>query len=122
MDKIKLFMNTNHYFEQMISRQLQVNEQRVDSLIGQYIVELKKKFEQTLSDINGQNFWSVYPILMGLDARFVLLDSLLSIIDLDLAEEEVIQFVEKDYLTINKELCGYAMNETPHESLIFTII
>ncbi len=49
MDKIKLFMNTNHYFEQMISRQLQVNEQRVDSLIGQYIVELKKKFEQTLS-------------------------------------------------------------------------
>ncbi|WP_312540638.1 DUF7006 family protein [Enterococcus sp.] len=122
MDKIKLFMNTNHYFEQMISRQLQVNEQRVDSLIGQYIVELKKKFEQTLSDINGQNFWSVYPILMGLDARFVLLDSLLSIIDLDLAEEEVIQLVEKDYLTINKELCGYAMNETPHESLIFTII
>ncbi|KPG72918.1 DUF7006 family protein [Enterococcus sp. RIT-PI-f] len=122
MDKMKLFMNTNHYFEQMISRQLHVNELQVDSLIGQYIVELKKKFEQTLSEINGKNFWSVYPILMGLDARFVLLDSLLSIADLDLAEEELIQMVEKDYLTINKELCGYAMNETPHESLIFTII
>ncbi|WP_313509890.1 DUF7006 family protein [Enterococcus sp.] len=121
MDKIKLIMNTNHYFEQMISRKLQVNDQRVESLIGQYIINLKKDFEQTLSEINGQNFWSVYPILMGLDARFVLLDSLLSIADHDL-EEEVIQMVKKDYLTINKELCGYAMNETPHESLIFTII
>lgn len=121
MDTKNLYQDSKHYFDRMTAHQLHDTCHQADSLIRQYIETLQQEFEQTLAEINGKNFWSHYPILMGLDARFVLLDSLLALSDIDLTEQELIQMVEKDYVTINKEFCGYTLNEKPHESLFFAV-
>ncbi|WP_430611887.1 DUF7006 family protein [Enterococcus sp. DIV0876] len=122
MDKPQLFDDSKNYFDRMMAHHLQSWRDQQSSLIGQYIEDMIMEFEQIVANINGQNFWRLYPILMGVDARLVLLDSLLSLPNIDLTEEELIQMVEKDYTTINKEFCGYSLNEEAHESLLFDVI
>lgn len=83
---------------------------------------LDKQFER-LNELTGTiaqvNFWTVFPEILGIDAKLTLLTELIRFDDF--STEELIRMVETDYRTYFKELCGYDLKTKPKPSLIFNV-
>lgn len=116
MEKEKLI----EYFEGFQFSNLTINESRPK--IKEFIDEQIKKMNLSIKMISSNNFWDLFPVILGIDSKLVLIKELLGSIDeFDLNDEEVIKMVEQDFSYYNKELCGYRINDNTKNSLIFKI-
>ncbi|RHK05400.1 hypothetical protein DW084_14060 [Enterococcus casseliflavus] len=74
-----------------------------------------------IDTISSENFWEVFPYLLGIDARLALLGELIDLLKDDQLGLGSKELVEKDYLCYTKELCGYNLNSKTNYSLIFQV-
>ena len=87
-----------------------------------YSNQLENKLSSILEQINPQNFWKMLPVILGIDAKFVLLrDAYEDICLYGFSEIDVIHNIESDYKSINQEQCGYHLDTCPYDSLIFDV-
>lgn len=90
--------------------------------IQNYQKEQLEKLGEYVSEITEENFWSIFPYILRIDSKLVLLEELYSTIEeFKVTEKEVIEWVEKDYLCYNKEQCGYLLNALSSHSMIFNV-
>lgn len=93
-------------------------------LIEEYYNKLVLEMEELINCISSSTFWELFPRLLGIDARLALLAELVDLLlddNLGLAPEELIEWVEKDYSSYTKELCGYNLNSRTNYSFIFQV-
>lgn len=87
--------------------------------IQEYIDFQFKELDKIMEDMGKDNFWVLYPKLLGIDAKLTLLVELLSFEDF--SGKEIIRIVESDYRSYFKELCGYDLSMKTKHSLIFNV-
>lgn len=75
---------------------------------------------ELIEQISSENFWEVFPIIMGINAKLSILIEIISIEDIE--NKEILQIVEKDYKTYSKELCGFDLSKKAPHSLIFNVL
>ncbi|MGX7197308.1 DUF7006 family protein [Enterococcus olivae] len=85
-----------------------------------YLDSQVQKFDQLIEGISQENFWQVFPEILGVDAKLTLLTELMPFEDF--SNEEIIRIVENDYKDYFKELCGYDLKMKDKPSIIFHII
>ena len=88
--------------------------------LAAYLNEQLDKLEQLTAKISQETFWTIFPEILGVDAKLALLVELL-LFD-DFTNKEIIQMIENDYKSYFKELCGYDMRTKTKPSMVFTII
>lgn len=75
----------------------------------------------TLVDqISSENFWEVWPKILGIDAKINLVDELINFEDF--SSEDILRIVETDYRTYVKELCGYDLSMETKHSMVFNVM
>ena len=85
-----------------------------------YFLAIKEKFLEYEKNTTPETFFYTLSKVLRLDAKLVLLGEEMKYIDqYGLTELEILNQIEKDSEHINKEMCGYKVNEEPHISLIF---
>ncbi|WP_373193636.1 hypothetical protein [Enterococcus sp. RIT-PI-f] len=112
-----LFMNNCDYFT-YFEEQLNILPKRT-ILLEKYIKEQFNKFDELVKSISNDNFWSVFPQILGIDARLNIVIELVSAGEF--TDGEIIWVAEKDYLNYAKELCGYNLVMEVKHSLIFNV-
>lgn len=81
---------------------------------------IEKQFDQLdylVEQISKKNFWTLFPEIIGIDARLSLVTELIKW--KDFTDEEVIRIVETDYPYYFKELCGYKLSTDVKHSFFF---
>ncbi len=118
-------MKVNKFKNKFLDRTRKLGEYLVDVNDYQvyfYLLDLQDQFSQLLSQITNKNFWDYLPKILAIDSKFALLEDLLKLdLEVRIKGQELIELVEKDYLTYNKENCGYKINEDCSNSMIFYI-
>ncbi|OTO08990.1 hypothetical protein A5882_003669 [Enterococcus sp. 4E1_DIV0656] len=84
-----------------------------------YFIAQINQLDVLIGKISQENFWNIWPEILGIDARLGSLTELISYGDFE--PEEIIRLVENDYQSYFKELCGYNLNMEPKHSMIFNI-
>lgn len=82
----------------------------------EYWLFLEKSLLKSIEDTNSENFWETVKKLIAIDSKFILVSDLLKY---DFTDMDILNLVEKDYYSLNKELCGYNLNQIPHNSIFF---
>ncbi|MFR0814110.1 DUF7006 family protein [Enterococcus casseliflavus] len=77
------------------------------------------KLDQLIVAISKENFWDVFPEILGVDAKLSILTELAPFGDF--SNEEIIRIIENDYKDYFKELCGYDLKMKDKPSIIFHI-
>lgn len=104
-------------------RQFQVALDQVESertSLTTYLDSQVQRLDQLIESISQENFWQVFPEVLGIDAKLTLLTELI-VFD-DFSNEEIIRIVENDYQDYFKELCGYDLKMKDKPSMIFHIV
>ncbi|SFE57283.1 hypothetical protein SAMN04487887_11723 [Enterococcus casseliflavus] len=73
-----------------------------------------------IEQISSENFWEIFPIILGIDAKLSILIEIIPIEDIE--SKEILKIVEKDYKTYSKELCGFDLSDKAPHSLIFNVL
>lgn len=87
--------------------------------LNDYIDEQFKQLEQLIAKISEENFWQLFPKVLGIDAKLNLVEELIQFEEF--SEEEIIRITESDYVTYFKELCGYDLSMETKHSIIFNV-
>ena len=88
--------------------------------LSTYMDNQVKKFNQLIEVISPNTFWQVFPEILGIDAKLMLLTELMPFEDF--SNEEIIRIVENDYQDYFKELCGYDLKMKDKPSIIFHLV
>ncbi|MBE6172580.1 DUF7006 family protein [Enterococcus sp. AZ162] len=88
--------------------------------LATYLDSQVKKLDQLIEGISHETFWQVFPEILGIDAKLMLLTELISFEDF--ANEEIIRIIENDYRDYFKELCGYDLKMKDKPSIIFHVV
>ena len=88
--------------------------------IQEYIRSQFHQLDRIMEEMNTGNFWTLYPKILGIDAKLVLVIELLSF--KDFPDEEIIRIVETDYPSYFKELCGDDLSMQTKHSLVFNVL
>ncbi|WP_429974989.1 DUF7006 family protein [Enterococcus sp. DIV0840c] len=108
----------NDYTKQFQKALDQVEQDRV--CLTTYVDKQCDKLDKLIENISQENFWSVFPEILGVDARLTLLTELISYEDF--SSKEIIRIIENDYKDYFKELCGYDLKVNDKPSMIFNIV
>lgn len=117
---MRRFYNLEHY----------KNEQEKDLPVGgypeieKYIASLYHSMNIYIKTITEENFWEVLPNILGIDSKLMLLTELVPTIEDPLVaftEKEVIEWVEKDFISYNAEMCGFKLNQRTNSSVIYNV-
>lgn len=85
-----------------------------------YIEKQVEKLDRLIDQISTENFWEIFPAILGVDAKLVLVLELIKFDDFSTAE--IIQLAEKDYRSYTKELCGFDLKTNDKPSMIFNVL
>lgn len=85
-----------------------------------YLDSQVQTLDQLIESISQENFWQVFPEILGIDAKLMLLTELMPFEDF--SNEEIIRIVENDYRDYFKELCGYDLKMKDKPSIIFHLV
>jgi hypothetical protein len=116
-----IFKNSTDYLNTVIPLSIQIEIKKFYPEVELFMIEIFGNFEQTLQKINGNNFWKLYPELLGYDSQLVMITSLLSYAQNSTSESDLINLIQTDYKTFNKENYGFLLNEKEYGSLIFCV-
>ncbi|TPR56921.1 DUF7006 family protein [Enterococcus sp. OL5] len=89
-----------------------------------YCKKLLADIEDVITSVSPKTFWKLFPRLLGIDARLALLGETVNLLtddDLTIGSEEIISWIETDYVTYTKEICGYNLSDATNGSLIFQV-
>jgi replication fork clamp-binding protein CrfC len=95
------------------------NASRKEKDLKDYLIDLLRRLNQLTDEISKENFWSVLPRILGIDAKLNLLVELIKFEELP--SEEIIRIIENDYQSYFKELCGYDLSMETRYSLVFNV-
>ncbi len=116
--KMTQWKTKNDYTKQFQKALDQVEQDRV--CLTTYVDKQCDKLDKLIENISQENFWSVFPEILGVDARLTLLTELISYEDF--SSKEIIRIIENDYKDYFKELCGYDLKVNDKPSMIFNIV
>lgn len=85
--------------------------------LNNYIAKQFNQLDRIVDQISKENFWLLFPKIIGIDARLSLITELIKWNNF--TDEEVIRIVETDYPNYFKELCGYNLSTDVTHSLFF---
>lgn len=111
------FTNIEEYlspFEEIIKMSRTENK-RLVLYFNSQIQQLKDLIEA----INSDSFWEIFPEILGIDAKLMLLIELIGFEDFP--TQEILRIVEEDYRFYFKELCGYDLSMETRPSIIFNV-
>lgn len=108
----------NDYIKQFQAAIDQAGPER--TILTTYLDNQVKKLDQLIEGISQETFWQVFPEILGVDAKFMLLTELIPFEDF--SNEEIIRIVENDYRDYFEELCGYDLEMKDQLSMIFHIV
>ncbi|WP_249023866.1 DUF7006 family protein, partial [Enterococcus mundtii] len=120
MKKMTTFFTKKAYLEGFKSI-FEEAEKRASEDLKVYLNTQIQQLETLVSQICQENFWEIFPEILGIDAKMRLLADLLNF-DNFLDVKEILRIVESDYLTYFKELCGYDRSKEPNHSMIFNVV
>lgn len=116
--KVVLFKNRDeytYYFQESLKgRKAPIKE------LESYLEKQLSKLDLLIQAISPETFWEVFPILLGIDSKLILLSELIQLEDI--SQIEIIRLVESDYQTYFKELCGYDLTMKTGHSMVFNIV
>lgn len=92
---------------------------RANGALAHYVAKQLDQLNCLVQDISQDTFWERIPVILGIDAKLVLITDLMRFDDF--TDEEIIRIVEQDYHYYFKELCGYTLGMEAKHSLIFNI-
>lgn len=84
-----------------------------------YLEEQFSQLDQLIHALTKENFWVLFPKILGVDAKLSLLTELIQFDDF--CPTDILRIVETDYRTYYKELCGYELSMDPAHSMIFNV-
>ncbi len=85
-----------------------------------YYSQIKSDFLRCLSQISEDTLWGNILELVAIDEKLTLLNECLTYMDYyKMSETELIEMVENEYESYNKENCGYSLNDPTPFSLVF---
>lgn len=100
------------------------NELEIDKypVLCAYIKNLFTDLEYYEEELTKENIWLTFPKMIGIDSKLNILQSLIKVDEIFLLKEtQILEIVEKDYVSYTKEAFGFKLNETPHFSLLFNV-
>lgn len=112
-----MFANRESYlsvFEEVLRDEANTTEE-----LSAYLTEQIAVLEASIKALSEDNFWDLFPKILGIDAKLVLSMELINFGDF--SDEEIIRLTESDYQTYFKEFCGYKISQKPKHSLIFNV-
>lgn len=115
---MSLFTNKESYlahFEESFRKCSKRSEELESYINGQF-----DQLDQLVTKISDENFWHLFPKILGIDAKLVLFTELIRFEDF--SAHEIIRIVEKDYPTYFKELCGYDLKTETKHSMVFNVV
>lgn len=87
-----------------------------------YIKNLFAELEYYEKDLTKENLWRTFPKMIGIDSKLNILQSLIKVDEAVLLKEtQILEIVEKDYVSYTKEAFGFKLNENPHFALLFNV-
>lgn len=115
--KMILFKDREEYtcYFQEILKDSQESVEELES----YLEKQLRKLDQLVQAISPETFWEILPMILGIDAKLILLTELIKFENF--SQIDIIRLVESDYLTYFKELCGYDLSMKTGHSMIFNI-
>lgn len=91
-------------------------------VLGVYTKNLFDELQYYEEDLKKENIWRTFPKMIGIDSKLNILQSLIKVDETFLLKEtQILEIVEKDYVSYTKEAFGFKLNETPHYSLLFNV-
>lgn len=93
---------------------------RKSPVLKDYLHRQTDRLETLIAQISQDNFWQVWPEILGIDAKLGIVSEVL-VFD-NFSDEAIIRMVETDYRTYFKELCGYDLSMEPKHSIIFNVL
>lgn len=84
-----------------------------------YLEEQFSQLDQLIHTLTKENFWVLFPKILGIDAKLSLMTELIQFDDF--CPTDIIRIVETDYQTYFKELCGYDLSMKTKHSLVFNV-
>ncbi len=108
----------NDYMEQFQTALDHLGQERNE--LSSYLNTQFHQFNQFIEGISKENFWQVFPKILGIDAKLTLLTELIPFEDF--TNEEIIRIIEHDYQGYFKELCGYDLKMEDRPSIIFHLV
>lgn len=113
-----MLFNTKNEYTEYFQRALDDETSR-RQVLADFLEQQLDLMEQLTLNISYENFWKVFPEILGIDAKLTLLVELIQFNDF--SEEEIIRIIETDYRNYFKELCGFDLNTKTKHSMIFNI-
>lgn len=111
---------TNEAYLQGFQKAFEEAEKRESQVLKDYLHTQMYRLETLVAQISENNFWQVWPEILGIDAKLGIVSELI-VFD-DFSNEDIIRIVENDYRTYFKELCGYDLSMDPKHSMIFNVL
>lgn len=105
----------NDYMEQFETVLSYLGQERNE--LSSYMNTQFQQLNQFIEGVSKENFWQVFPKILGIDAKLTLLTELIPFEDF--TNKEIIQMIEHDYRDYFKELCGYDLKMKDKPSIIF---
>lgn len=104
-----------HFFNEVINE-----SGRNTGKVKAYCNELFDRLDKLTDRISKDNFWEVFPEIIGIDAKLNLIVEMIKYEEF--SNDEILRIVESDYCTYLKELCGFNLDTPAKHSLVFNVI
>ncbi|MFT0132637.1 DUF7006 family protein, partial [Candidatus Enterenecus avicola] len=115
--RMTVFTSKKEYIEKF--QEKLAGSLRANGALAHYVAKQLDQLNCLVQDISQDTFWERIPVILGIDAKLVLITDLMRFDDF--TDEEIIRIVEQDYHYYFKELCGYTLGMEAKHSLIFNI-
>lgn len=114
---MKQFATNEEYF-QFFEEAIKTSDREIEDLLLYFNVQ-RKRMKNLIKILKPKTFWQVFPEILGIDAKLMLLIELIGFDDFP--TQEIIRIAEEDYLFYFKELCGYDLSKETRPSIIFNV-
>jgi dimeric dUTPase (all-alpha-NTP-PPase superfamily) len=104
-----------HFFNEVI-----IESGKNTGKVKAYCNELFERLDKLTECISKDNFWEVFPEIIGIDAKLNLIVEMIKYEEF--SNDDILRIVESDYRTYLKELCGFNFETPAKHSLVFNVI
>ncbi|QQU19966.1 hypothetical protein I6I78_01105 [Enterococcus casseliflavus] len=115
MDDVNHHKSLSCYYFNFKKIKKSVDREKLEAYCEKHLTE----FVQLIESISKDNFWEVFPKILGVDAKMNLVSEL-SRFD-DFSADEIIRITENDYKTYFKEICGHDLSIEKKNSIVFNV-
>lgn len=115
---IELMFSTKKEYNEYFLEEIRSLPREKD-MLEDYLEKQLERLNQLIDEISKETFWKVFPKILGIDAKLILLADLSKYEDF--SEADIIRIIESDYQNYFKELCGYDLSMQTKYSIVFNV-